>query len=185
MSQQIITMLTNFKEHVTGAFKQIDTDHALIHEGQVYSAFYKATITTGATLSFSFKTPADKYVHYRQAFIVPSGDAVTTEIYEGATINVAGTALGAQNRNRTSTSIATAELKHGTTFTANGTLLPGFSGWLPGTTGTGQTRSGTPFTGVDEIVLKRDTVYRFVCTNGSSASNVIGFGFRWYEETEG
>lgn len=185
MSQAIINILLGFKERVTGGIKQIDSDHALIHEGQVYTAFTKDTVAAGGTLEFSFKTPADKYVHYRQALVVPSVDAVTTQIYEGATINVAGTALVPSNRNRESSKVALVELKKGSTFTAAGTLLVGFSAWLPGTTGTGQSKSGTPFTSSDEIVLKRNTTYRFVLTNGSSASNIIGNTFRWYEETEG
>jgi hypothetical protein len=178
-------ILTNVKERVTGAFKMIDTDHALIHEGQVFSAFYKATITTGATLQFSFVTPADKYVHYRTAMITPSADALTTDIYEGATINVAGTEVVASNRNRGSVITAGSVLRRGTTFTENGTLLQGFSSWLPGSTGVGQSRNGTSFTTGDEIVLKPSTTYRFVATNGSSSSNIVGFTFRWYEEEEG
>lgn len=185
MSQAIMNILLGFKERVTGAFSIIDSDHKLIHEQQVYTAFSKDTVLSAGTLEFSFKTPVDKYVHYRTALIVPSADLVDTQIYEGATINVAGTALVASNRNRASTNVAETELKKGSTFTAPGTLLVGFSTWLPGSTGVGQVRSGTPFTGTDEIVLKRNTVYRFVLTNGSSASNIVGITFRWYEEEEG
>lgn len=185
MSQAIINAILGYRERVTGGVKQIDSDHGLIHAGRVFTAFTKDSVDSGATLVFSFTTPATKYVHYRTALIVPSVDQVTTEIYEGSTINVAGTALVVSNRNRTSATVAESLLKKGTTFTANGTLLPGFSTWLPGTTGIGQARSGTAFTATDEIVLKQGTTYRFVLTNGSSAANIVGITFRWYEEDLG
>lgn len=169
-------------EKVTKAIKTISIEHSNIHEGLSFSAFNKSTILAGATLLFSFKTPATGYVHYRPVGIFPSADKVDLELYEGATINVAGTLLVASNRNRTSSNVALSELRVGTTFTANGTLVDGISAYLPGTTGVGQARSGNITNSTDEIVLKPSTVYRIVCINGSSASNTIGFNLNWYEE---
>jgi len=169
-------------EKFTKAIKSISIEHANIHAGLSFSAFNKSTITAGATLLFSFKTPSTGYVHYRPAGIFPSGDNVNLELYGDATINVAGTALVASNRNRISTNVSLSELRVGTTFTVNGTLINGLGAFLPGTTGVGQARSGNTSIGTDEIVLKQNTVYRLVCINGSSASNTIGFNFNWYEE---
>lgn len=175
--------IRNIVESVTGSIKTIPIDHTNIHEGKSYSAFNKSTIASGATLSFSFKTPTVGYVHYRPAGIFPSGDNINLDLYEGAAINLAGTTIISSNRNRISTEVALSEIKVGTTFTTNGTLVPGLSAFLPGTTGAGQTRSGNISQGNDEIILKKDTVYRLVAINGSTAANTVGFNFNWYEES--
>jgi hypothetical protein len=183
MSQAIISILTNVKDIFTGAFRMMDNDHAYIHQGKRFSAFHKATITTGATLQFSLVTPANKVIHWRPTKIKPSADKVDIQVFEGATVNVAGTQINYFNRNRRNTNTTGAVLRHGTTFTANGTELVGMADWLPGSAGTGTIREGESTNGAaDEIILKPSTTYRFVVTNGSSASNVIGFIFNHYDE---
>lgn len=170
-------------EAFTQAFKQIDVDHAYIHEKRMFSAYHKGTIAAGQTLAFAFKTPATGYIHYRLAGITPNGDNVDTQIFEDATFTAGtGTLLENNNRNRNTPTTSTVELRVAPTFTGNGTLLPGFSSFLPGTTGVGQTRIGTSGESSTEIVLKQNTTYRFLATNGSAASNTIGFNFRWYEQ---
>jgi len=170
-------------EIVTGAVAIIDSDHAYIHQKKKYSAFLKQSIAAGGTLVFCFKTPATKYVHYRPAQVTPSADKVDLQIFEGAVFTAAtGTLLENTNRNRNEPLVSGVELRSAPTVTTNGTLLPGFSAWLPGSTGIGQSRSGDVSGGDDEIVFKQNTTYRFVATNGSSVANVIGFRFNWYEE---
>lgn len=167
----------------TGSLITIDTDHNYIHLKQMFSAFFKATILTGGTLAFGFKTPAIGYVHYRLAGITPSADNLDTQIFEGATFTAGtGTLLVNTNRNRNNPIASTVELRVAPTFTANGTLLQGLSSYLPGSSGVGQSRQGTTGSTDSEIVLKQNTTYRFLATNGSTATNVIGFNFRWYEE---
>lgn len=170
-------------EEMTGAMAIMDNDHRYIHQGLKYSAFSKDAILTGATLEFGFKTPTVGYVHYRPAGVFPSVDKVDTEIYEGAVFTAAtGTALVISNRNRVTSKVTGVELRKSPTFTTTGTLLPGFSSWLPGSTGVGQERAPSSGEGGDEIVFKQNTTYRFRCVNGSSATNTIGFRFSWYEE---
>jgi len=163
----------------------ITHDHATNHLGGLFAAYYEATLTTGATFLFSFKTPLakDGYVHYRRAFINPSKDLVRTEIWEGATINVAGTTVLPSCTNRAHPTILPAELelRRGTTFSANGTKLEAFSNFLPGSEGRGQTRIPQSASAAeDEIILAADTVYRFVLTNGSTATNIIAISFKFY-----
>lgn len=169
-------------EAYTKVLKVMDNDHAYIHLGKRFTAFHKATILSGATFEFSLVTPESGIVHYRPIKIAPSADKVDIAIFEGATINVAGTQLPYFNRNRNSSKAAASVLRHGTTFSANGTALTGFSDWLPGSTGVGTIRTGTGANDSDEIVLKPNTTYRILITNGSSASNVISFTFNHYEE---
>lgn len=173
-------------EAFTKVMKTMDNDHAYIHAKKKYSGFYKATIATGETLLISIQTPSDKYMHFRGLKLSPSADKVSVDYYEGATINVAGTAVPISNRSRTDT-VPTSEavIKYGTTFSANGTLLGGLSEWLPGSTGTGNVRIGGGNDAGEEIVLAPSTTYRIVITNGSSGSNVIGIKMDWYEEENG
>lgn len=173
-------------ETFTGAFKTIDNDHAYIHDGIMFVAFDKAVVTTGNTVQYAFKTPATGYVHYRLAGIYPSSDKLDTQIFKDAVYTDAtGTILDINNKDQNSLNSSNVVLIKNPTFTSNGTLLPGFSSYLPGSTGVGQSRVGTSAQSDSEIVLEQDTVYRFVATNGSSTTNTIGINFRWYEEERG
>lgn len=183
MLQGLLNYLHIARESITKAWKSIDTDHAYIHEGKKFVAYHKATINAAATLEFSFTTPETGYVHYRPAKITPSGDKVDTAIYKDAAVTAeTGTALIINNQNLNSDNISGVELLVAPTFTDEGDLLPGFSSWLPGSEGIGQTRNGNAENANDEIVFEPSTTYRFLLTNGSSAANIIGFNFRWYEE---
>jgi len=169
-------------EPKTKAIKSIDNDHAYIHAGKRFTTFHKATILSAGTLEFSLVTPATGVIHYRPMKVSPSADKVDIAFFEGATVNVAGTQLAYFNRNRSATAVAGTVLRHGTTFSSNGAALTGFSDWLPGSEGIGTIRLGSSSNDADEIVLKPNTTYRILITNGSSASNTIGFIFNHYEE---
>ena len=178
-----VSGMTNQVEPITEAFKGIDIDHAYIHLGIRFSAFSKDTIAAGGTLAFGFKTPATGAIHYRLAGITASADKIDTQIFEGATFTAAtGTLITASNRNRLSAITSVIELRRSPTFTVLGTLLDAFSTWLPGTVGSGQVRSGSSGESTTEIILKQNTTYRFLATNGSSVANVMGFNFQWYEQ---
>lgn len=168
-------------DKITNGLITMTSDHSYIHQGIKFSGFIKATILSGSTAVISFKTPSSKYIHYRPANINSSADKLDIEIFENAIINVAGTLVTAFNRNRLSTNLSTVEIRTGTTFTNNGNKLDAFSVWLPGSTGVGQSRSGATTTEENEIILKQDTVYRVLVTNGSTSSNVVSFNFNWYE----
>jgi len=66
------------------------------------------------------------------------------------------------------------------------TTRPGlkFSGfYLPGSTGVGQTRSGSDSAGsTSEFLLRPHTKYVIRYDNASSSSNVIAWSLQWYEE---
>jgi len=176
--------LMNVFEQFTQAFKVITNDHAYIHEGIMFVAFDKLVVTAGATGEYAFKTPENGFVHYRLAGINPSADKVDTQIFEDATYT-GGTLLEINNKNRNSDKESLTVVSKNPTFQTPGTLLPGFSSYLPGAEGTGQIRSGTDGKADSEIVLKQNTVYRFVLTNGSSSTSTVGINLRWYEEIQG
>lgn len=173
-------------EEQTGVLPTMDNDHRYIHQGKMFSAYHKFTVVAGGNHSFSFKTPATKYIHYRLASIEPSADKVELMLYEDAEITAAtGTVIASNNRERNSTLTAGVEIRALPTFTKDGTLLPGLSTYLPGSTGVGQSRTGTNSKADSEIVLKRNTVYKLYLENGSTSSNTIAASLRWYEEDEG
>lgn len=184
LQNELKNKLMNVFETFTQAFKVITNDHAYIHDGIMFVAFDKATVTTLDTVEYAFKTPVNVYVHYRLAGISASADKVDTQIFEGATYT-GGTLLGINNKNRNSATVAETVIAKDPTFQTPGTLLPGFSSYLPGSTGVGQSRSGSNGQSDSEIVLKPNTIYRFVATNGSDVTNVIGVNLRWYEEIVG
>lgn len=184
LQNELAAKFFNVFERFTQAFKVITNDHAYIHEGIMFVAFDKAVITTLDTVEYAFKTPADGFVHYRLASISTSADKVDTQIFEGATYT-GGTPLEINNKNRNSDNESLTEVIKNPTFQTQGTLLPGFSSYLPGSEGVGQTRVGANGQSDSEIVFKPDTVYRFVATNGSSLTNTLGINLRWYEEVLG
>jgi len=169
-------------DEITGAAVTVTSDSLFIHKGTAFVAFSKDVVATGSTVQFSFKTPTTGIVRYRPAGITPSADKVDTQIFEGAAFTAeTGTVINASNRNRSSLNASKIELRRNPTFTNNGTLLEGFSSWLPGSTGIGQTRAPTSGISGDEIEFKPNTVYRFVATNGSADSNTIASKFSWHE----
>ena len=184
LQNNLLAKLMNVFETFTQAFKVITNDHSYIHEGIMFVASDKLVVASLATGEYAFKTPSNGFVHYRLAGINPSADKVDTEIYEDATFT-GGTLLEINNKNRNSDNLPLTVVSKNPTFQTPGTLLPGFSSYLPGAEGAGQRRSGTGGQADSEIVLKKDTVYRFVLTNGSTAENTVGINLRWYEEVSG
>ena len=173
---------TDAVEHATGAVKMIDNDHAYIHSGKLFESFVKTTIAAGGTYTIAIKTPLTKELHYRPSTISPSADQLTVGLLESGTYT-GGTNIPVTNHKRTGGATETQAVKGGVTIVTAGTVLAQV--WLPGTTGMGQTRSGSSFGGAtNEWVLKKDTIYLYRITNGSTVSNNVQVNFFWYEEDE-
>ena len=167
-------------ETFTGALRNIDNDHAYIHEGKLFSASYKVTLTAGTSSYISFVTPnTERVIHYRPASIATSADKLSYFLYESGTFT-GGSVLSIVNRNRRSITVAETVIKTGVTSTLDGTLL--YTGFVGGGSGVGQSRSGSETGESQEWVLKKNTVYLIKLTNGSSSSNEICLGLGWYEE---
>lgn len=172
-------------ERVTHALKIIDSDHAYIHMGRLYSSYHKfSAIPAAGTRYILLKTPATKYVHYRSESISTSGDNVTIEFFEDPTTTADGTALSALNHRRTlPITAATMTLFHTPTVTAEGTLLN--QTYIGGGVGVGQARQGEEQGNNHEWVLKRSASYLVKITNGSASANTIQINPLWYEEDDG
>jgi len=170
----------NTFEFLTGAVKIIDNDHAYIHQGKYFTRATKFTLASGASIKFTLQTNSEKVIHYRPINIRTSADNLSGFFFEGSSGASGGTALVPSNRNRTSTVTTDSILTQGATVTNNGTQISEL--FIPGSTGVGGTRTGSDLSGTNEWVLKPDTLYTIVLTNGSSGNNTIFLEFQWYEE---
>jgi hypothetical protein len=167
-------------ERVTKAIKVISSDHALIHEGESFYAYSKASIASAGTLKFTLTTPATEYVHFRPSVISSSGDKITMTMTEVPTSVSGGSAMTSYNRNRLSSKAAAVALKSGVTLTESAVVVD--ASYIGGGTGQGSTRSGAETNENDEIVLKQNTIYSITLLNESSAANVVFMKLKWYEE---
>lgn len=173
-------------ERVTDGTRTIDTDHGYIHEGKLFTApvFISALAAAGSN-KITILTPSvasGKYIHYRPALISTSGDKVSVDLYEASSGNSGGSDVTAINRNRVMSSTATTmqAIKSGVTVTTNGTLID--KQYIGGGTNVGGSSQGGTIGQEHEMVLKQNTLYTIVVTNGSSASNNILVTLKWYEE---
>ena len=169
-------------ERVTEALKQIETDHAYIHDGLFYEVFLQFTLATTATKYISLQTPEELYIHYRNEKVVSSGDKVTIELFEDAVLNATpgGTPLTPFNHNRLTTHTSGTTVLDGPTVDAEGTKIA--QAFIGGGTSQGQARSGDDTSQANEWVLKRDTTYLIKITNDSTGDNTIQVNPIWYEE---
>ena len=169
-------------ERVTEALKQIDTDHAYIHEGLFYEAFLQFTLATTDTKYISLETPDTLYIHYRNEKVVSSADKVTVELFEDAVLNATpgGTALTPYNHNRLTTHTSGMTVIDAPTVDTEGTKIA--QSFIGGGTGVGGARQGDDTSQANEWVLKRDTTYLIKITNDSTVDNTIQVNPVWYEE---
>ena len=179
---KLVSLVKGHTERITSGVRQIETDHAYIHEGILFETFTRFTLATGISKDIAIITPADFYLHYRMEKVVSSGDKVSINLYEGATLDTppGGSALTPMNHNRESGVNSATEVLEAPTVTADGLQIA--QGYIGGGTGQGQSRIGTDLLQANEWVLSPDTVYLVRITNGSSADNIIQCNLMWYEE---
>lgn len=173
---------TDAVERATGAVINIDSNHRYIHMGKLFESFVKTTILAAGTYTIAIKTPLLKELHYSPSTIMPSADKLTVEFFEAGTYT-GGTDVSPINHKRTGGVSETQAVKQGVTISTAGTKIAQV--YLPGSVGVGQSRAGSTFgTSMNEMVLKKDTVYLYKITNGSTESNTVQVNFFWYEEDE-
>lgn len=173
----LVDHFTNFLICITG-------DHAYTHKGMAYSVTnFDSALGAGSATKLTLLTPESNFIHLRLPTVSTSGDKVTVDLYEGSSGNSGGTPATPTNRNRNSSNTSACTIKTGVTVSTNGTLIDKF--YVGGGTGVGSFRSGSESGDVDEIVLKSNTLYTVVVTNGSPSENNILTKLKWYEETNG
>ena len=178
--------LTKWQERVTESPKFIDTDHAYVHEGIAYDAFWTGGITS--TVHFQFSTPAAKYVHFRPAGVGIDGGVATFRIFavtpetSSPTPVSGGSTFTPVNRKHTSTSASevTFNTEIDTSSTASYVLkyqTAVYGGSGPGGSRTGQSK-GEPL----EWIFTPGRTYVFTLTQGATEITAATLNLFWYEE---
>lgn len=160
---------------------EMSREHHEVHDGHSFQNHNKLTILTGQTAVLSFVTPATPYIHYSKSNVFSAVDKLSIDFYEGAVVNVAGTVVPSVNRNRNSSIATGVIIRQGDTYSNNGTKLEALCSYLAGSVDLGQRRAGSSGDSGEEIILKPNTVYRYLLTNGSTETNIVTVDFNWYE----
>lgn len=78
-------ILEDASEFITRALRVINTDHSYIHDGIGYKAFiYQATLAEGYYL---IKTPANKYIHFKNIKLQAMGGAIRLSVRRSTVTN--------------------------------------------------------------------------------------------------
>jgi hypothetical protein len=159
------------------AMLDIDVVHHTIHEGDAYSVCgISGSLGDGGTIILTIITPnTAKWFH--TLFSASGIGKYYFRIYESATVNVAGSAKTAYNRNRNSANTSGGTFRQDDTFTDNGTLI--FETYVS----SGQ-RDGGPSSIRSEWMLKQNTTYQFKLES-DEAANIVSYDLEWYEHTNG
>ncbi|MFX1499418.1 MAG: hypothetical protein ACFFDH_00485 [Promethearchaeota archaeon] len=182
MSNFLTNVAQSIWDEFVGGIKQIDTDHYYIHEGKKFCYSQNQSINAAATYAISFTTPADTTeIHWRPPIVVSSGDKLKIELYEtDAPTGGVDKSSSVFNYNRNSSTVTTLQMfKNGTTKTAGTAILTDYIG---GGTNVGGNSSGGTTLQKEERVLKQNTTYTLLLTNGSAATNIVNVILSWYEE---
>lgn len=163
----------HYDEH-TRALNTIEHEHHEIHAGSHFNICGYQSFTNAQVVDFTVVTPnTTKWTH--MTFGVNGAGATRVEIYEGATVNVAGTPVTAYNNDRNSTKTTSLTVRVGDTFTATGTLIYGNQ--------VGANKEAGLVARDREMILKQNTTYIFRITNATTLANLISWCAEWYEHT--
>ena len=186
ISSTLLTKLNNIFETITGGVTNINSDHALIHDGYGFVVSDYITLTNGATKNYCLTAPESLYVHFKNLNIGVIGDSVKVEIFRNTDVTTnTGTAVNLRNTNDNSTYTADTTIKEDPTINSVGDL------WRDAyalTDTTNQTTGQASITSNEnqELVTKNaNTEYIIRFTNlGTNSVNVFWEAFL-YEETQG
>ena len=174
-----VELVGDVLEAITGAVKQIDNDHAYIHEGRAFDTY--EVVDINATRKYQLTTPstteASPYVHFRPMNIGIASGSILFQIFKGATDVSGGASLDPVNRNHNSTKTSKVVFKSGITSTSGSEI---YKSKLHAGTGPGQTQFGANKGEPLEWVFSPNTNYVVYLT--TTASVEVVSNFFWYEE---
>lgn len=176
----------------TGGRQVINSDHVAIHNQIAYKTKINiASLTSGSSLSYSFKTPSNKYVHFKNIYASVLGASIRVEILRSTSatpLSVTvdnGTIIQSHNLNDNSTNTSSVVGRATPTYTGGVTWdsLELFADT------TNQTVSSTSLTQChdEELVMKPNTYYIIKVSNIHSSDTAISIFLSvfWYEEDYG
>lgn len=180
MSQdRVANAIERGAERVTGAQKNITTDHANIHAGEGFSltGIFTAVANNGV-VNYAFKTPSvasGKYVHLKYHEFSATANKIRADFYEAPTAAPTnGSVIAPINRKRSGTVVASAMQS---VKAAMDLVLAGATNLE-----SEQFISGMQKVLDIEFILKPDTWYIRTLTNSTGAAADISFFEFWYEE---
>ncbi len=167
----------------THSLQIVDYEHHEIHGGSHYFSQDVENLSINDVFDMQFTTPnTTKWCHF--TFNLDCESETEWYIYEGVTINVAGTTITPRNNNRNdsdSSTMTVAGITNTSVANANSdTDVSGATTLAHGIIGSG--RSGGNNTREKEIVLKQNTIYCFRAI--ASAAGYVSFNAQWYEHTD-
>jgi hypothetical protein len=166
----------------TNTLQTIPYEHHEIHSGSHYFISGVTDLSINNVFDMQFTTPdTTKWAHL--VFLLSVESETEWYIYEGATINVAGTTVTPRNNDRNSSNVSGMTVA-GITNTSVGnadadTATAGATEIAHGIIGAG--KDGGVIGREKEIILKQNTVY---CFRGiANAAGYISYIVEWYEHT--
>lgn len=180
MSARSVNLTGRQQDHLTNHPIAMSEVHARIHQGVFFGAQYSAaSVADGSSINVLITTTANGGAVHMRVSSAAGGNA-TLYVFEDPTVSVAGTAVSAYNRNRTSALTPTTVITHTPTNTPDGTQIAG--GFLPG--GRGGNAAGNISSMFEEIIMKANEQYLIRLTNNAGTAQPLSVVLDWYEPAQ-
>jgi len=173
-------------EQLTGGMPNINTDHALIHQGYGYSFSILLNPLSDSTIKeYCLTAPSSRYIHLKNFNIQVLGSSISAEIIINPVVTInTGTAVAINNLNHNSALTAEATIKEDPTYTGgtSARAIYALSDSTNQVTGNADFNSNPN----QEFVTKSNNEeYIFKITNLTSNDCVVSVDAFFYEETQG
>lgn len=162
-------------DSTTRSIVTVDYAHKEIHSGSSFMVDTNADIPSGDTIVMMLVTPNTTRWAHMYYVVETEGEADFT-LWEGSDTIASGTALPVYNRNRNFSTVSTVFAYQQPVVKTFGTRLRRVF------LGSGR-NTGSGDRGVQEIVLKSNTMYLFVVENKAGTGNRVSMRVNWYEHT--
>ena len=151
-----------------------------LFEGQVFSAFYESTLTTGASESIQFKTNGSKIIHLLEYSLQSNSEDITLELIEAPTLTDGDSEISSFNYNRRSSKVSDAILYDNPTSITGGTNISKRRTF--GLEQAGQKNSSSDAQDIFiERLLKENEDYIITITNNDDITINYIVNLIWYE----
>lgn len=160
-------------DNATASLQVIDYNHHEIHAGNHYYHSGYQEINLNETIEFGMHTGATtQWIHL--LFDIYGTQQTSFSMYEGASLASGGSVIIPKNNNRNSSNIS------GVSLMTGASIVGGTNIFLRSV---GANKESGFIDRDQEIVLRQDTLYKFVMTSGDD-NNTVSYLGEWYEHTD-
>lgn len=159
------------------SIQTIDLDHALIHDGIVYTQTDIRSMAIGSVVHHLIRVPGTVHPHLYSGIFDVIGSPCTVSLYEDSQVSSIGSICNSRNRNRFSVDSPSVIVSCDPVVTNSGTLLA--ERLIQGARQSGGISSGT-----DEWVLCNSTNYLLSIKNDSGVAISAGVKIAWVEKED-